>query len=192
MKLLPVLLPLLATPPRARSAALALPELAPPPVDARDPSEPDWRQAYLRLREQQPHEAEPALPMPALSPAPREPAPEAAAVGPVPATPTMQRLEAARQLAEPVPTAAPLARSWQVELPAGGGTAWRLQVEQAQPLAPLNLELRVPPVAQTQARQQLGDLDKRLREAGHDVLRSRLRDATWTDRWQRPVDGVEP
>jgi hypothetical protein len=58
--------------------------------------------------------------------------------------------------------------------------------------APLNLELRVPPVAQLQARQQLGDLDRRLREAGHDVLRTRLRDAARTDKRSRPVDEVGP
>lgn len=193
MKLLPLPTTLFATPLRARAAAAALPEAAPQPVAARDAGEPDWRQAYQRLREQEPREPEPSLPLLATPPrAPHEAAAETAAVRALPATPTVERLEAIRQLAEPTPTAAPLARSWQVELPTAGGAAWRLQVEQAQPQAPLNLELRVPPVAQTQARQQLGDLDKRLRDAGHDVLRSRLRDASRTDRRQLPVDGVEP
>jgi hypothetical protein len=105
----------------------------------------------------------------------------------VPQTPAAQRVEALRQLGEPDP----LARVWQVELPAAG-PAWQLRVEQAQPQAPLNLELRVPPVAQLQARQQLGDLDRRLREAGHDVLRTRLRDAARTDKRSRPVDEVGP
>lgn len=179
-------------PPLRTRASTALSETAPLPVDARDSAEPDWRQAYQRLREQQPAEPEPPLPLLALVAAPREPMPETTAVGGVPETPTVQRLQTVRRLAEPGMPAAPFAQAWQVELPAAGGAAWRLQVEQAQPLAPLHLELRVSPAAQAQARQQLGDLDKRLRDAGHEVLRSRLRDATRASRQQRPVDGVEP
>ncbi|HEY8878602.1 MAG TPA: hypothetical protein VIN03_13630 [Roseateles sp.] len=119
------------------------------------------------------------LPLPAEFPA------ELSEARPAPSTlasPAAARIEALLQRGEP----APVARVWQVELP-GAGPAWQLQVQQAQPQAPLNLELRVPPVAQSQARQQLGDLDKRLRDAGHDVLRSRLRDS----RGRGPVEGVK-
>lgn len=195
IKLPPPLLPLPAMLLRTRAAA-AQGESAPPPVAARDTGEPDWRSAYQRLREQASTEPAPPLPPPPLwalpARAPGEPAPEVAAVRAAPASPTVDRLEAVRQLDPALPSATPLARAWQVELPAAGGTAWRLQVEQAQPLAPLHLELRVPPLAQTQARQQLGELDKRLREAGHDVLRSRLGEAARPGRRQRPVEGVEP
>jgi len=112
--------------------------------------------------------------------------PEAAPLAAVSPTATAERvIEAVRQIGEAAPAPIPAARVWQLELPAVG-QAWQLHVEQAQPQAPLNVELRVPPVAQTQARQQLADLDKRLREAGHDVLRSRLR----SDSKRGPVDGV--
>lgn len=193
MKLLPILLPLVAMPLRARSA-MATPEALPPQDSHRDAGdEPDWRNAYLRLREQDPSEPEPVLPIaPAMARTPRDQAPEMTEVRSVSATPTTERLEAMRQLGEAAPSANPQARAWQVELPAVAGPAWQLRVEQAQPLAPLNLELRVPQVAQAQARQQLSDLDKRLRDAGHDVLRSRLRDGARTDKRRRPADEVEP
>jgi hypothetical protein len=108
--------------------------------------------------------------------------PEARPAVPSPATPAVARMQALLQFGEP----APAARVWQVELPALG-PAWQLRVEQAQPLAPLNLALQVPPVAQSQARQQLGDLDRRLREAGHDVLRPQVRSV----RARGPVHGVK-
>lgn len=191
MKLPPLLLPLVATLPRSRWP-LAAPEAAPSPVRHRDAGEPDWRSAYQRLREQDPTEPEIPSPMPLVPTAPRpDPAPDTTpAVGILP-TPTAARVEAARRLAEPQAEVVAATRTWQVELGATAGTAWQLRVEQAQPLAPLQLELRVPPVAQSQARQQLGDLDKRLREAGHEVLRSRLRDATRTDKRSLPVDEVQ-
>ena len=191
MKLLPFPLPLVTMPLRARPA-MATSQAAPLPPSHRDTGdEPDWRSAYLRLREQAPSEPEPVLPvLPRMARAPRESGPEAMEVRGVTATPTTERLEVMRLLAEPNPSEIPAARVWQVELPAAAGPVWQLHVEQAQPLAPLNLELRVPQVAQTQARQQLSDLDKRLRDAGHDVLRLRLRDGARTDKKRRPVDEV--
>lgn len=193
MKLLPIMLPSVAMPLRARPA-MATPQALPPQDAHREAGdESDWRNAYLRLREQDPSEPEPVLPIvPPMPRAPRDLAPEMTEVRGVAATPTTERLAAMRQLGEPRPLASPESRLWQVELPAAVGPAWQLHVEQAQPLAPLNLELRVPQVAQSQARQQLGELDKRLRDAGHDVLRSRLRDGARTDKRRRPVDEVEP
>jgi len=187
------MLPSVAMPLRARPA-MATPQALPPQDAHRETGdESDWRNAYLRLREQDPCETEPVLPvLPVMVRATRDPASETTEVRSVSATPTMERLAAMRQLGEPRPLANPEARIWQVELPAAAGPAWQLHVEQAQPLAPLNLELRVPQVAQSQARQQLGELDKRLRDAGHDVLRSRLRDGARTDKRRRPVDEVEP
>lgn len=164
------------------------------PLTPPDATEPDWRSAYLRWRgdEEEPPTPLPEPPPPMLqalaAPAPRdEPAPDVAAPRALPAmpTPAAERVDALRQLAEP----GPLARVWQVELPAAG-PAWQLRVEQVQPQAPLVLELRVPPAAQPQARQQLADLDRRLREAGHDILRPRVRAAA--DKRQRPVDEVGP
>jgi hypothetical protein len=201
MKLLPVLLPLVAMPLRARSAMAspvaapaATPDAAPPPASDRDRSaEPDWRSAYLRLREREPTEPAPVLPVLAVLARPsRQPAPEVAEVRSAAATPTATaaRLEAVRLLAQPGPSAPSQARVWQVELPAAG-PGWQLHLEQAQPLAPLAMELRVPKAAQSQARQQLGDLDKRLREAGHDVLRPRVRTARAGQR-SRPVDEAQP
>ncbi|RZL98173.1 MAG: hypothetical protein EOP73_23315 [Variovorax sp.] len=174
----------------------------------------DWQSAWQRVRaqdeeaqqEQQDHEppgdqpqvAAPLGPLvPFVPPAPARLPPEPPAEGaPVralaPATPTTERMAALQQLAETHPATGPLARVWQVELPAAvAGPAWQLRVEQAQPLAPLGLELRVPSVAQLQARQQLSDLDKRLRDAGHDVLRPRLRDTSRSARRSRPVDEVD-
>ncbi len=124
--------------------------------------------------------AQPLLP-PAPLQSPRE-VEAARAAQPALASPTAQRVEALRRLAEP----APLARVWEVDLPAAG-PAWQLRVQQAQPLAPLSVELRVPAVVQVQARQQLGELDRRLREAGHDLLRPRLR----TSRSSGPVESVK-
>lgn len=192
MKLLPLLIqPPIATLPRGR-LPLAAAQAALPPMAHRDAGEPDWRSAYQRLREQQPAEPEAPAAMPALPAAPVRDAPaEPATTGGVSPTPTVERIAAARQIAEAQPAATEPARSWKVELPAAAGPAWRLHIEQAQPLAPLHLELHVPPVAQTQARQQLGDLDKRLRDAGHEVLRSRLRQTTRADRRDRPIDEVQ-
>lgn len=189
-------IPLLLTTPfqRARlGASTQSPEAELPPALRREDSEPDWRNAYQRLREEDPAQPEEPLPvLPALAPAPRETAPEMPVTSAATATPTIERIEAIRQIAEANPTAPPVAQSWQVELPAAAaGPAWKLHVEQAQPQAPLSLKLRVPPVAQSQARQQLSDLDKRLRDAGHDVLRARVREAGNGQRF-RPVDEVEP
>ncbi|MDR7270929.1 hypothetical protein J2X20_003587 [Pelomonas saccharophila] len=195
MKLPPLLLPLVATLPRGRwplAASQATPQAAAPAASHRDAGEPDWRNAYQRLREQDPTETATPLLMPLFQTTPpTETAPETAPAGGVAPTSTATRIEAARQLAEPQAALA-AARVWQVELPAMSGPAWQLHVEQAQPLAPLNLELRVPPVAQSQARQQLGDLDKRLRDAGHEVLRLRLRDAARAGKRSLPVDEVQP
>lgn len=168
---------------------MATSEPAPPPESHPDAGAPDWRSAYLRLREQEPTEVQPPLPLPAARAG--DAAPETTAVRSVSDAPTATRIEAIRQLAEPDAAAAPAARSWQVELPALHGPAWQLHVEQVQPLAPLNLELRVPQVVQAQARQQLSDLDKRLRDAGHDVLKLRLRDTARTGERFRPIDEIE-
>lgn len=206
MQLPPLPLPLSTASPLQRLAQPGQP--APPHADA---VEPDWRHAYQRSRdagtptqaeaqtqtgsetESETERAPEPLPEPlpllqALTPPPpREAVPVVAEVrSAVPQTPAAQRVEALRQLGEP----GALARVWQVELPAAG-PAWQLRVEQAQPQAPLSLELRVPPVAQLQARQQLGDLDKRLRDAGHDVLHPRLRDTSRGARRSRPVDEVD-
>lgn len=158
------------------------------------PVDPGWLEAYLRLRAEAPQEREPtpeplppvwpaALPPPALPPAPVRPEP--AAVAPV--TPTAQRLDAVRRLDEPALSAPPAARVWQVELPGvagmtgaapGAEPGWQLRIEQPQPLAPLSLTLQVHAQAQPLARQQLADLDRRLRLAGHDILRARCHDGT--------------
>lgn len=164
------------------------------------PVDPGWLEAYLRLRAETPLEREPtpeplppvwpaALPLPALPPAPVRPEPAAV----TPATPTAQRLDAVRRLAEPAPAAAPLARVWQVELPGaapGAEPGWQLRIEQPQPLAPLSLTLQVHAQAQPLARQQLADLDRRLRLAGHDILRARCHDGTPRAPGALPVDEV--
>lgn len=142
----------------------------------------DARPAGERRREETAVDA-PA--QPPLPPAPWRSPPEIEVTRPAQpalASPTAQRVEALRRLGDP----GPLTRVWELELPSAGPT-WQLRVEQVQPLAPLNVELRVPATAQTQARQQLGELDRRLREAGHDLLRPRLR----TGRSRGPVDGVK-
>lgn len=200
MKLLPIPPSLAALLPR-RHAAIALlsspedtpPDAAPMPAGT---GEPDWRNAYLRQRgrdEEDPAMPESVLFAPPLGAATRDAMPETTPVRALaPSAPTADRVQALRQLADADPAAVPVARTWQVDLPASAaGPAWRLHIEQAQPLAPLNLELRVPPVAQAQARQQLSDLDKRLRDAGHDVLKARVRDAQAGKR-SRPVDEVKP
>ncbi len=191
VKLLPLLLPLIATLPRGRSPLAASGEDTPVPTAHRDAGEPDWRSAYRRLRDQESPEADvlPGAPAP-LTAAKRAPAEEVMQVRSV--SPTVERLEAAQRLADPQPAAPAAARVWQVELPGQAGPAGRRGVAQARPLAPLHLELRVPPVAQAQARQQLGDLDKRLRDAGHEVLRSRLRETARADKRSLPVDEVQP
>ncbi|MGQ3096307.1 MAG: hypothetical protein ACT6RP_22855 [Roseateles sp.] len=203
MKLLPIHPALAALLPRWQPG-LASPEALPPqapPVPAHA-TEPDWRNALLRLRAQDEEttrtpepepESRPLATLP-VTPTPPQPAPDVPApVGAVtPSTPTTEKLVALQQLAEANTTAVPLARTWQVELPAtAAGPTWQLHVEQAQPLAPLNLALRVPPAAQSQARQQLSDLDRRLREAGHDVLRPRLSDVRSGKRFP-PLDEVTP
>jgi len=173
------------------------------PHAPRDAAEPDWRSAYQRRRAQddEPNPAptpDASNAVPPLTPwAAREVAPDVPIVGataPTTATTaTTERVDALRRLAEPNAATQPTARVWEVELPVAGGVAgpaWQLHVEQAQPQAPLTLELRVPPAAQTQARQQLSDLDRRLRETGHDVLRPRVRDAQ-ASRRSRPVDEVD-
>lgn len=171
--------------PRRPEPAVSMPVWQPPPTPPRDLGESPRRAAAQGQRAED-------SPLPQASPGPL-PLPADVQPETPPASPglstsanlALARIEALRQLDEP----APVARVWQVELPGAAGPAWQLQVQQAQPQAPLNLELRVPPVAQSQARQQLGDLDKRLRDAGHDVLRSRLRGARAPSRrW--PVDEV--
>lgn len=101
--------------------------------------------------------------------------------------------EAARQVAEPAACAPDTARLWQVALPgaAPGLAGWQLQITQPQPQAPLMLDLRVPPAQGLQARQQLADLDRRLRESGHDLLRTRLRRADGSQDGAPRVDEVD-
>lgn len=171
--------------------------------------EPDWCEAYGRLstpsgpvpREagddsarQAPAEATPLwaalppLPWPRAVPDAAAPPPAARAE---PASPTVARMaDAARRVAEPAPPAAAGLRTWQVELP-GVAAGWQLHIEQQQPQAPLALALHVPPAVAAQARQQLADLDRRLRDAGHELLRSRLRPGGRAERL-RPVDEVGP
>lgn len=106
---------------------------------------------------------------------PPEAPPTPAAARAEPASPTAARMaEAARQVADPAPAAGAGPRSWEVMLP-GAAPGWQLHIEQLQPHAPLALALQVPPVMAAHARHQLADLDRRLRDAGHDTLRSRLR-----------------
>lgn len=155
-------------------------------------AEPGWQLAYRQARQPassadderrpapeddaQPHEPLPTWLMPTLTP-PASPAPPPAqAPGRIEtASPTAARMaEAAREVATPpVPTSA-LTQHWQVELP-GSAAGWQLQIVQAQPQAPLALELRVPPAQALQAQHQLADLDRRLRDGGHELLRSRIR-----------------
>lgn len=116
-----------------------------------------------------------------------------AAAGAEPVSPTAARMaEAARQVAEPAPLTPDTTRLWQVALPGvqPGAPGWQLQITQAQNLAPLVLDLRVPPAQALQARQQLADLDRRLRDAGHDLLRTRLRRVAHDDDAPR-VDEVD-
>lgn len=168
--------------PGARAAEAGLAEPAPDGSNARATPRGDARPARAPRRDEAGTDApaQPSLP-PAPLQSPREIEAARAAQSAL-ASPTAQRVEALRQLAEP----GPLGRVWEVDLPAAG-PAWQLCVEQAQPLAPLSVELRVPAVVQAQARQQLGELDRRLREAGHDLLRPRLR----TSRSRGPVEGVK-
>lgn len=149
-------------------------------------TEQDWRGAYLRTQAQEPQPEPPLLPVGPRGDAPRLPAPppDVPAAAALPPTPTVQRVQAL--LAQ---TPAAPQRVWQVELPSAGA-GWQLRVEQAQPQAPLLLDLRVPAVLQPQARRQLADLDKRLRDTGHDVLSSRLQPAV-AGRLRR-VDEVQP
>lgn len=160
-------------------------DASPPQAD-----EFDWRSAYLRVQSQQqeqsqqegmPQEPPPAplqLGDPLRQPLPFQPvpvlAPQPVRIAPLAPTLTAQRVDTllAQDLA---PAPVPASRVWQVELPSLQ-PGWQLRVEQLQPQAPLRLDLCVPAVLQTQARRQLADLDKRLRDAGHDVLGTRLHD----------------
>lgn len=207
MKLLPPLLLLPALAPAVSTRR------HPPAGEPAPTAEPDWRDALGRARahtqdddtpEPLPDgkapvaDAAPAfmpgpLPSPTPSEAPVAPGGEARSpVGAEPASPTVARMAAGlRQLAEPAPLAPSLARTWQVELPATA-PGWQLQIAQAHPQAPLALELRVPPALALQAQQQLGDLDRRLRDAGHELVRSRLRAGSRPGDRRRPVDEVGP
>lgn len=172
-------------------------------------AEPGWQQAYRQAREPAacgddeqrsvPDRDTPApepLPtwlMPPLTPpALPVPTPVLAAGRVEPASATATRMaEAARQVAAPpMPTPA-LAQLWQVQLP-GSAAGWQLQIVQAQPQAPLALELRVPPAQALQAQHQLADLDRRLRDGGHELLRSRIRPGTRRSDRQRPDDEGSP
>ena len=116
------------------------------------------------------------------------------AAGAAPVSETHSRIaEAARQVAEPAACAPDTARLWQVALPgaAPGLAGWQLQITQPHPQAPLMLDLRVPPAQGLQARQQLADLDRRLRESGHDLLRTRLRRADGSQDGPPRVDEAE-
>lgn len=171
---------------QARPGALS--DDAPFDAVAAGAAEQDWRGAYQRLQTQAPEPKAPDAPLPlqpvaARSEAPA-PAPDLPPAAALPPTPTVQRVEALLAQAPMAPQ-----RVWQVELPSAGA-GWQLRVEQAQPQAPLLLELRVPAVLQPQARRQLADLDKRLRDTGHDVLSSRLQPAV-AGRLRR-VDEVQP
>jgi hypothetical protein len=119
-------------------------------------------------------------------------APPAGAVrGAEPPSATAARLaEAAQQIGTPPAAAAGLPQTWQVELPACA-PGWQLHIEQARPQAPLALELRVPPLLAAAAQQQLADLDRRLRDAGHELLRSRLRHAGREGARRRPLDRAD-
>lgn len=137
----------------------------------------------------------PAAPL--LTPAPwalprqHSATPPGAVRGAEPPSATAARLaEAAQQIGTPPAAAAALTQTWQVELPACA-PGWQLHIEQARPQAPLALELRVPPVLAAAAQQQLADLDRRLRDAGHELLRSRLRHASREAPRRRPVDGAD-
>lgn len=164
---------------QARLAAAAADAPSPPEPG---PSEPAWLNAYQqRLLQQDPA---PAEPLPVLGLKPHTPEPELPRVAALAPTETVQRVEA---LLVQAPVAPP--RVWQVELPAAG-PGWQLRVEQAQPQAPLLLDLRVPAVLQTQARRALADLDKRLRDTGHDVLSSRLQGQPLVRPYR--VDEVQP
>lgn len=171
---------------QARPGALS--DDAPLDTVAAGAAEQDWRGAYRRLQvlAELPAPDAPLLPLQPVavrSEAP-SPAPGQRAAAALPPTPTVQRVEALLAQAPMAPQ-----RVWQVELPSAGA-GWQLRVEQAQPQAPLLLELRVPAVLQPQARRQLADLDKRLRDTGHDVLSSRLQPAV-AGRLRR-VDEVQP
>lgn len=176
-----------------------------PSGDAHAPTEPGWQQAYRRVAgrtEDGAAEPETDAPAPeplavwqppATTPRPADAPARAAPAGRVdPPTATAVRMaEAVRQVASPDAAAPPAARLWEVHLP-GTAPGWQLQISQAQPQAPLALELRVPPVMAAQAQQQLADLDRRLRDGGHELLRSRLRPGTRASDRRRPGDEVEP
>lgn len=170
-------------------------------------TEPSWQQAYRRVSARpdealaRPETDAPApppellntvLPPRPLQPAIEAPAPREATGRVEPGSATAVRMvEAARAVATPPATSALAPRLWQIELP-GSAAGWQLQIHQAQPQAPLALALQVPPVMALQAQQQLADLDRRLREGGHELLRSRLRTAARPGDRRRPVDEVGP
>lgn len=173
-----------------------------PPEAELPPAEPggllDWEQAWQRLQER----AEPAEPPPFGAPLPLPPAlplrpdlppPTPTVVGAIDAmaTATVQRLQAAAPLAEAAAAVPAAGQVWQVELPGAAGPGWQLRIEQARPQAPLQLELRVPLPLQMQARQQLGELDRRLREAGHDTLRARCSDRPGAPRRTGPLEETQ-
>ncbi|MDR7333394.1 hypothetical protein [Roseateles asaccharophilus] len=141
-------------------------------VQAR-PSQPDARPAVSAVsRAEAPEPQSPAVPQPSLLPrVPQLPPEPSLAPTPQGPTVTVQRIEALLSQ-QPLPPS----RVWQVELSAAQ-PGWQLRVEQLQPQAPLRLDLSVPAALQPQARRQLAELDKRLREAGHDVLGVRLHDS---------------
>jgi hypothetical protein len=169
-----------------------------PPLDApRSPARAAQAVEVLMPRGPQPAASsrvgtpDPATPLPAEPQQARPPlltlpAQEAPPPAAVPSAPSVTAQRVAAQLAQvPVPPS----RVWQVELPAAQ-PGWQLRVEQLQPQAPLRLDLSVPLALQPHARRQLAELDKRLREAGHDVLGARLGDAPRMR--QQRVDEVQP
>lgn len=181
-----------------------------PPASRERDDARQWHSAYERLLAEDAPEGRPAadfldapeapalplLPPPPVLPVRPEMAPPAPPSGLAPASATAQRLAA--QAAAPLAGASlpsgggDVLRVWQVELPAvGPGPGWQLHVEQARPLAPLVLDLRVPAAAQLPARHQLAELDRRLREAGHDTLAARCSDRAGPGA-RRPVDKVRP
>lgn len=148
-----------AAPPAATTTA--------PRVEAFHTSDPvrPSRESQEPLSPAQPQQSPPPLAVKPLG----DTAP--ASMAPLTPTVTAQRMDALLTQAPVTPS-----RVWQVELPAAQ-PGWQLRVEQLQPQAPLRLDLSVPLALQPQARRQLAELDKRLREAGHEVQGTRLSDS---------------
>jgi hypothetical protein len=143
--------------PLPHAAALPAQDPAPPSRVGQAPQEP--------LLPAEP----PPSPLPFVLQLPSDAAP--APMAPLTPTVTAQRVDALLAQAPAAPS-----RVWRVELPAAQ-PGWQLRVEQLQPQAPLRLDLSVPLALQPQARRQLAELDKRLREAGHEVHGTRLSDS---------------